>query len=325
MQTHRRYDFKNQHFVGEEGRLIPLLQQAQAEDGYLRRERLEEIHRDLRDPAGAHLRRRHLLRAVPAEAGRQVPAARLPRHRLPRQRRGRAEPGGREAPRRPERRDDRRPAVQHRDGVLPRLLLAGAGDDDQRRDVRQPQPVGRGEGREEVPEGGAVMTRVTVGLFHVRDRGGRRGHLQALEAKLAALADAPELSRTGCVGMCYQEPLVEISDGDGERYLYGHISPDKVGAADRRARRPGDAGGRLAGLDERRPGHRRRRTSSRQHRIVLRNCGNIDPESIDEYIADGRLPGAPEGARGEGPRRPDQHDDRVGAARPRRRRVPDRA
>jgi NADH-quinone oxidoreductase subunit E len=45
MHTHRPYNFKNQHFVGEEGRLIPLLQEAQAEDGYLRRERLEEINR----------------------------------------------------------------------------------------------------------------------------------------------------------------------------------------------------------------------------------------------------------------------------------------
>ncbi len=45
MQAHRRYNFKNMHFVGEEGRLIPLLQQAQSEDGYLRRERLEEINR----------------------------------------------------------------------------------------------------------------------------------------------------------------------------------------------------------------------------------------------------------------------------------------
>jgi NADH:ubiquinone oxidoreductase subunit E len=45
MQTHRPYNFKNQHFVGEEGRLIPLLQQAQSEDGYLRRERMEEIQR----------------------------------------------------------------------------------------------------------------------------------------------------------------------------------------------------------------------------------------------------------------------------------------
>jgi len=46
MQTHRRYNFKNHHFAGEEGHLIPLLQQAQAEDGYLRRERLEQIHRE---------------------------------------------------------------------------------------------------------------------------------------------------------------------------------------------------------------------------------------------------------------------------------------
>jgi len=45
MELHRRYNFRNQHFVGEEGRLIPLLQQAQTEDGYLRRERLDEIHR----------------------------------------------------------------------------------------------------------------------------------------------------------------------------------------------------------------------------------------------------------------------------------------
>lgn len=46
MSRHRRYDFKNQHFAGEEGRLIPLLQQAQTEDGYLRRDRLLQIHRE---------------------------------------------------------------------------------------------------------------------------------------------------------------------------------------------------------------------------------------------------------------------------------------
>jgi len=46
MSLHRRYDFKNQHFVGEEGKLIPLLQQAQLEDGYLRRERLLKIQKE---------------------------------------------------------------------------------------------------------------------------------------------------------------------------------------------------------------------------------------------------------------------------------------
>jgi NADH-quinone oxidoreductase subunit E len=41
----RKYDFKKQHYVGEEGRLIPLLQRAQETDGYLTRERIFEIHR----------------------------------------------------------------------------------------------------------------------------------------------------------------------------------------------------------------------------------------------------------------------------------------
>jgi NADH-quinone oxidoreductase subunit F len=73
------------------------------------------------------------------------------------------------------------------------------------------------------------MTRVTVGLSTCGIAAGAEDTYRALETTLAGLADAPELLRTGCVGMCYQEPLVEISNGDGERYLYGHISPDKVG------------------------------------------------------------------------------------------------
>lgn len=46
MSGHRRFDFKHQHYAGEEGRLIPLLQQAQETDGYITRERIAEIHRE---------------------------------------------------------------------------------------------------------------------------------------------------------------------------------------------------------------------------------------------------------------------------------------
>ena len=44
MSGQRKYDFRKQHFVGEEGRLIPLLQRVQESDGFLSPERLEEIH-----------------------------------------------------------------------------------------------------------------------------------------------------------------------------------------------------------------------------------------------------------------------------------------
>ncbi len=108
----------------------------------------------------------------------------------------------------------------------------------------------------------------------------------ALGKQLADLPEAPELLRTGCVGMCYQEPLVEISNGDGVRYLDGHVSPDKVArlvdehigkgepVADWLVWTSAGQGTDTAYL-------------SRQHRIVLRNCGNIDPESIDDYIKTG--------------------------------------
>lgn len=45
MCQHRKLDFKNFHYVGEEGVLIPALQQAQAAEGYISRERMLEIHR----------------------------------------------------------------------------------------------------------------------------------------------------------------------------------------------------------------------------------------------------------------------------------------
>ena len=45
MSVHRKFDFRNFHFAGEEGALIPALQRVQQEDGYISRERMEEIHR----------------------------------------------------------------------------------------------------------------------------------------------------------------------------------------------------------------------------------------------------------------------------------------
>lgn len=45
MDPTRAYDFKNLHFRGEGGSLIPLLQKVQTEEGYISREQIAEIHR----------------------------------------------------------------------------------------------------------------------------------------------------------------------------------------------------------------------------------------------------------------------------------------
>ena len=45
IEAPRAYDFRNLHYRGEGGALIPLLQKFQVEDGYISRERIAEIHR----------------------------------------------------------------------------------------------------------------------------------------------------------------------------------------------------------------------------------------------------------------------------------------
>src|SRR5690554_264770 len=34
--------------------------------------------------------------------------------------------------------------------------------------------------------------------------------------------------KTGCMGMCYKEPLVEVISADGKSYLYGNVGPKEA-------------------------------------------------------------------------------------------------
>ena len=91
------------------------------------------------------------------------------------------------------------------------------------------------------------------------------------------------LGVTGCIGMCFLEPIVDIRDEKKElvRRLV-HVRPeDAETIVD--ALRSGDLS-RLDGLtiqDE------DAAFLSAQTRIALRRCGVIDPTSIDEYLAEG--------------------------------------
>ncbi|MBI5967435.1 MAG: NADH-quinone oxidoreductase subunit NuoF [Deltaproteobacteria bacterium] len=93
------------------------------------------------------------------------------------------------------------------------------------------------------------------------------------------------LKETGCIGMCYREVLVEVRDGDGQNYLYGEVTPERVGEIVENhllQNRP------LLQWVVRGP-HPTEDDSffAKQKRIVLRNCGHIDPNSIDESIRAG--------------------------------------
>ena len=127
-------------------------------------------------------------------------------------------------------------------------------------------------------------TRVIVGLGTCGIAAGAEDTYAAIERSLQAAPNLFRLGRTGCVGMCYQEPLVEVRTGDSRRYVYGKISADKVekllAAHHGGDLRPvadwliwaSDGTGSEIGY------------FAKQKRIVLRNCGEIDPESLDDYL-----------------------------------------
>lgn len=100
---------------------------------------------------------------------------------------------------------------------------------------------------------------------------------------MEALRDNPgdfQLSGTGCIGMCFVEPLVEVREGDRRR-IYGEVTPEaaiEIGAG-------GDPSGMLVWSSD--GGGSQSDFLAKQDRLVLRNCGIIDPDSMEDYIATG--------------------------------------
>ena len=127
--------------------------------------------------------------------------------------------------------------------------------------------------------------RIVVGLGTCGIAAGAEHTHRALCQRIAAAKLPHEVVRTGCVGMCYREPLVEIRDGATSVH-YGGVSVDKV----ERLVAEHVIGGRVIDewvvLSSAGPAAESG-FLARQNRIVLRNCGSIDPERIEEYLAVG--------------------------------------
>jgi NADH:ubiquinone oxidoreductase subunit F (NADH-binding)/(2Fe-2S) ferredoxin len=140
----------------------------------------------------------------------------------------------------------------------------------------------------------------------------------AVEA--AAIASVKELgldatvARTGCIGFCSQEPLLDLVLPNGPRISYANMTPEKTRSllaayANSGDLRPDLALGRftseehiLTGEAHVYPPAQKAPDAvpewstldffSRQHKVILRSCGSIDPLSITEAIARGSYRGA---------------------------------
>ncbi len=133
---------------------------------------------------------------------------------------------------------------------------------------------------------GNGRTKLVLGYGTCGIAAGAAAVKEALERELSAGKYDLELDIAGCMGFCFREPIVEVHYPEGRSVVYGDLTPKKVPQLleavsagevleDWVVRRSDDP---TAGEGD---------FLANQHRIVLRNCGNINPESIDEYIAVG--------------------------------------
>ncbi len=126
-----------------------------------------------------------------------------------------------------------------------------------------------------------AKTTVTVGLGSCGIAAGAGKTYEKIKALQASDHLDFDLKKTSCIGMCYREPLVEICDETGT-YLYGDVSEDRaIEVIERHVHQHDPIRDYIVHTDLfDAPENDFIRS---QVKIVLRNCGYMDPESIDEY------------------------------------------
>jgi bidirectional [NiFe] hydrogenase diaphorase subunit len=85
-----------------------------------------------------------------------------------------------------------------------------------------------------------------------------------------------KVARTGCIGTCSVAPVVLIEPGD---YLYQSVTPERVREIVRDHI--------VLGLPVKDMLYKNQAYFQKQHRLVLRNAGKIDPSRIQDYISVG--------------------------------------
>jgi len=123
--------------------------------------------------------------------------------------------------------------------------------------------------------------KILVGQGSCGNAAGANKVYDALKSELSAGGADIKLMSTGCIGACYLEPIVVVVGGDGERYTYVKVNTESAVEIIQKhiiGKTPIEA---MFMPDE------DVKMLERQTKIALRNCGIINPEDIDEYIAGG--------------------------------------
>jgi NADH-quinone oxidoreductase subunit F/NADP-reducing hydrogenase subunit HndC len=126
---------------------------------------------------------------------------------------------------------------------------------------------------------GPRKTRIYVGMSTCGLASGAAAVYDAITAAAAERAlTGFDVVKAGCVGLCHAEPTVEVQLPDRPVVTLGNVTPERgrqlveelaAGSAPAAPLSVGDA------------------IYGKQVRIALRNCGRIDPDRIEDYLAQG--------------------------------------
>ena len=99
------------------------------------------------------------------------------------------------------------------------------------------------------------------------------------KALLNTNINAESISITGCIGMCYLEPIVDIYDDDNKLTRLVKVSENDAESIAKFIE-----SGDKAAVEKLIVSDEDSEFLSKQTRIALRNCGIINPDEIEAYI-----------------------------------------
>jgi len=136
----------------------------------------------------------------------------------------------------------------------------------------------------------AERDKVTIGLATCGIAAGGIAVRDEIENEIRRRKLDVAIAETGCIGYCFAEVLVEVEKKGLPKVTYGNVTPSDVPDLIETHLVQGRILQNKVLLIE---GKKTPESDflERQTRIVLRNCGIINPESIDDYIARGGYEG----------------------------------
>ncbi len=128
---------------------------------------------------------------------------------------------------------------------------------------------------------GHKLMKIVVGKGSCGLAAGAEKVYNSIVAALDSANIKMDVGTVGCIGMCWLEPIVDIYTDENELLRLVKVKPEDANAIVRAL------GGELSAVDRIKISDADSEFLSKQTRIALRNCGVIDPESIDAYIEAG--------------------------------------